>query len=355
MSCNRRATTHIYLTPTDGSAGKVFPADIFGLPNVKVDKQKNTVTIKGKEYSLQKMEEIKDGRYNDFLQQKQFMQTAKQQISTQNNQQIEQVKQEIQDAKEEVKNDLEQAKEETSQKIEEAKNEVKREVTSETDQKIKDAKAEVTDTCTVKIQEAKQQISTQRAQEIQQAKAELAAQIQNASSSSSFSIGDYKHSAQALDHNGWLLCDGRAIDRTTYSKLYNIIGTQFGQGNRTTTFNLPNAKGRVSTAEGQGRNYPMAETGGQNFITLNASQLPPHAHQVQPHTHTFWGANPGGIRAVLDGRSIYEDKAMINWNGNRETNRGGNVWTTNSGSGSPIDVKQPYIVVGRLFIFSGVI
>lgn len=205
----------------------------------------------------------------------------KQQVTTEQEEKIQQVKQELEQ-------ELEQAK---SELIGDYRLEIgiaKSEVTRQTTQEITAAKAEVTDTCTVKIQQAKQQITTQRAQEIQQVKTELAAQIQNASSSGSFSIGDYKHSAQALDHNGWLLCDGRAIDRTTYSKLYNIIGTQFGQGNRTTTFNLPNAKGRVSTAEGQGQNYPMAETGGQNFITLTAAQLPPHAHQVQPHTHTFW-------------------------------------------------------------------
>ncbi len=39
---------------------------------------------------------------------------------------------------------------------------------------------------------------------------------------------------------GWLLCDGSAVSRTTYSNLFTIIGTKFGSGNGTTTFNLPN-------------------------------------------------------------------------------------------------------------------
>lgn len=45
--------------------------------------------------------------------------------------------------------------------------------------------------------------------------------------------------------SGFLLCDGRAVSRTTYSKLYSAIGTVYGNGNGSTTFNLPNMQGRV--------------------------------------------------------------------------------------------------------------
>lgn len=57
----------------------------------------------------------------------------------------------------------------------------------------------------------------------------------------SFEIGDLKFTA----HNntipsGWLLCDGSAISRTTYAELFDVIGTTYGVGDGTTTFNLPN-------------------------------------------------------------------------------------------------------------------
>ena len=45
---------------------------------------------------------------------------------------------------------------------------------------------------------------------------------------------------------GWLVCDGSAISRTTYADLFSVIGTNYGEGDSTTTFNLPNKKGRVS-------------------------------------------------------------------------------------------------------------
>ena len=41
---------------------------------------------------------------------------------------------------------------------------------------------------------------------------------------------------------GWLLCDGSAISRTTYPDLYSALGTAYGAGNGSTTFNLPNYK-----------------------------------------------------------------------------------------------------------------
>ena len=39
---------------------------------------------------------------------------------------------------------------------------------------------------------------------------------------------------------GWLLCDGSTVSRTTYAKLFSVIGTTYGAGNGATTFNLPN-------------------------------------------------------------------------------------------------------------------
>ena len=45
---------------------------------------------------------------------------------------------------------------------------------------------------------------------------------------------------------GWLKCDGSAISRTTYKALFNVIGTSFGSGDGTTTFNIPN--GRIAVA-----------------------------------------------------------------------------------------------------------
>lgn len=58
-------------------------------------------------------------------------------------------------------------------------------------------------------------------------------------------IGDFKTSAQSASHGKWLLCNGSAISRTTYAGLFSEIGTSFGVGDGSTTFNLPDPRGQV--------------------------------------------------------------------------------------------------------------
>src|ERR1700741_4488678 len=63
----------------------------------------------------------------------------------------------------------------------------------------------------------------------------------------------------------WMICDGSAISRTTYPALFAICGTTFGAGAGSTTFNLPDLRGRVGVGAGQGAsltNRALAATGG---------------------------------------------------------------------------------------------
>ena len=52
-------------------------------------------------------------------------------------------------------------------------------------------------------------------------------------------VGGLMPYAGATSPEGWLLCDGTAINRTTYANLFALIGTTYGSGNGTTTFNVP--------------------------------------------------------------------------------------------------------------------
>ena len=58
-------------------------------------------------------------------------------------------------------------------------------------------------------------------------------------------VGDYKMSAQTADHDNWFICNGRAISRTDYSGLFAVIGTSFGAGDGSTTFNLPDFRDKT--------------------------------------------------------------------------------------------------------------
>lgn len=57
-------------------------------------------------------------------------------------------------------------------------------------------------------------------------------------------IGDIKASVKNANHDNWFLCNGQAINRVTYSELFSLIGTKFGAGDGTTTFNLPDYRGK---------------------------------------------------------------------------------------------------------------
>lgn len=76
---------------------------------------------------------------------------------------------------------------------------------------------------------------------------------------------------------GWLWCDGRAISRTAYSELFSIIGTTYGSGDGSTTFNIPNLQDRVRMGAGSD---PNGYTGGQASVTLTESQMPSHQHII---------------------------------------------------------------------------
>lgn len=80
---------------------------------------------------------------------------------------------------------------------------------------------------------------------------------------------------------GWLKCDGSVISRTDYSSLFSIIGTTFGAGDGSTTFNLPNITDKNILGNGT-----INETGGNNSITLAVENLPSHYHDYYfEHSH----------------------------------------------------------------------
>lgn len=82
---------------------------------------------------------------------------------------------------------------------------------------------------------------------------------------------------------GWMLCDGSAVSRTTYAALFAVIGTTYGEGDGETTFNIPNLAGRVVI--GSSQSHALGTTGGSETVTLTADQLPSHTHVVPQHGH----------------------------------------------------------------------
>jgi len=92
---------------------------------------------------------------------------------------------------------------------------------------------------------------------------------------------------------GWFLCDGQEVSRVGFAALFAAIGTLYGVGDGSTTFNLPKfddnrkARGAVNDAA-------RGTTGGANTVTLTTAQLAVHTHVQDSHTHSYSGIGGSG-------------------------------------------------------------
>lgn len=149
---------------------------------------------------------------------------------------------------------------------------------------------------------------------------------------------------------GWLMCDGSAVSRATYAALYTAIGTAYGAGDGTTTFNLPDAKGRVivSRDSGQTEFDVLGETGGSNTHSLANANLPRYSGSVSFHG--------GGSATILSNATGSGVTAGINRTSYRAG--GGDIGGANSKDSfalnigqttpTPISNIQPYLVTNYI-------
>lgn len=112
--------------------------------------------------------------------------------------------------------------------------------------------------------------------------------------------------------SGWLFCYGQAVNRVTYAALYAAIGTTYGAGDGTTTFNLPDLRGRTVagqddmggssanrlTGQSGGLNGDnLGATGGAETHTLSTTEMPSHTHQYNVASNgagSLWARGQAG-------------------------------------------------------------
>lgn len=97
-------------------------------------------------------------------------------------------------------------------------------------------------------------------------------------------VGSIIISTSSVIPTGYHVCDGSAISRDQYSELFEVIGTTYGPGDGSTTFNLPNLSGKVAVGPTSG--LVLGATGGEVEHVLQSGEIAAHAHDVPSHTHT---------------------------------------------------------------------
>jgi microcystin-dependent protein len=138
-----------------------------------------------------------------------------------------------------------------------------------------------------------------------------------------YPVGDLRFTARnTLDEN-WLRCEGQAINRTTFKALFEAIGTAYGEGDKATTFNVPDFRERVPVAVGGA--LARGATGGEATHKLTEAEMPAHTHEE------FIGT--GGGPATQKPSS-----------GEHTGVSTGNTATGSAGGGGAHNNMQPYVV-----------
>ena len=185
--------------------------------------------------------------------------------------------------------------------------------------------------------------------------------------------------AAASTPTGYLLCDGSAVSRSTYSTLYALVANTYGAGDGSSTFNVPNLQSRMII--GRSGTYALGATGGAttdsftpsgsvsvsvNNHTLTLSQIPSHSHSASttvsgsvtlnklrnqstgnPDSGTIdriWGNNAGPASNSQSGYANFSGSGsttISNSGGGGSHNHGASG--SFSGNAGTVDVLNPYI------------
>lgn len=161
------------------------------------------------------------------------------------------------------------------------------------------------------------------------------------------SIGDIKATARATAPSKWMICDGRAISRTTYSELFLAIGTTYGKGNGSTTFNIPNLKGRVIAGYDSSNEKfdAIGKLGGKETHKLTVEEMPSHAHTIP---------KIGNTNSFTAGQCFeFNDSALRSYNENYIDKYEISGYINATGENVAHNILQPYMALNYL-IFTGV-
>jgi len=151
-------------------------------------------------------------------------------------------------------------------------------------------------------------------------------------------IGEIRAVAFTFAPTGWAMCNGQLLSIAQNTALFSLLGTTYG-GNGTTTFALPDLRGRVAVHIGGG--LVEGQSGGEEAHTLTTNEMPTHSHAIRAGDHQTTNRPLGAVAA-----------------------RGGDYTTTptattmaptaNTGGSQPHNNMQPYTVLNYCIALVGI-
>ena len=160
---------------------------------------------------------------------------------------------------------------------------------------------------------------------------------------------------------GWELCYGQAISRTTYAGLFATISTTYGSGDGSTTFNVPDLRGRVTAGKDDmggtaasrltstvlTASNTLGATGGTQTHTMTSAEMPSHTHTQDAHSHAVQRSNSAATAVAADATLLYRAQANTG-SGTYFDTQTATATNQNTGGGGAHLNTQPTIVLNYI-------
>lgn len=174
-------------------------------------------------------------------------------------------------------------------------------------------------------------------------------------------IGEIKILGFNFAPRGYQTCSGQILAISSNAALFSLLGTYYG-GDGQTTFALPDLQGRMPIGQGQGPGLPdyvLGERAGMPTATILTTNMPPHVHTLNAVSAKLMASSASADEASPDGNfpAVASSPA---YSGNGATTgvyTGGVELSGNTdiaGSGVPIGIMSPYLVINYSIAIEGI-
>jgi microcystin-dependent protein len=151
---------------------------------------------------------------------------------------------------------------------------------------------------------------------------------------------------------GWVLCNGQLLPISEYETLYTLLGTTYG-GNGSTTFGIPDLRGRSPISSGTGTGLPayvLGQAGGTETTTLTVPQMPAHPHGASASTADATASVPAS-NVVL---AAPTNTAVFAYGTVTSTTPLAPASIALAGGSQPHENRQPYNTVNYIMCYLGI-